>query len=188
MTSETLDKIAHVHNVKNWSGLVALQEEFENENEKWIYRGLRSVDWNLETSLERAVRRFDSQRLPTLALEGGLIRQFQRRAHHYLPDVPEKDKWIEWLSLMQHHGAPTRLMDWTYSFNVALHFAVESFGLEEKDKSCMIWAFELNWMEEQLKKILSRRDWKLINEEDRNLEEANTFKRISLTESAFANR
>ncbi len=178
MISARLDKIAHVRNVQTWDQLVELQKWFETENGKWIYRGLRSANWHLETTLERAVRRFDSRGTPTLALEGGLIRQFQRRAHHYLPDVPEKEKWIEWLSLMQHHGAPTRLMDWTYSFNVALHFAAETFGLEKADKSCVIWAFELNWMEKQLKRILSDNDWQLINKEDRNLEETKTFERI----------
>jgi FRG domain len=180
--SGPLDKIAYVRHVRSWSDLAALQEQFSSENEKWIYRGLRSAKWNLETTLERAVRRFDSHHMPTLAIEGGLIRQFQRRAHHYLLDVPENEKWIEWLSLMQHHGGPTRLMDWTYSFNVALHFAIEAYGLEKSDKSCVIWGFELNWMEKQLKRILSSSDWRLISKTDRNLEEAKTFKRI------FANR
>ena len=178
MTSLGLDQFSHAFHVCNWKELVELQEWFERDNGKWIYRGLRSEKWALETSLERAVRRFDRNAMPTSALEHGLIRQFQRRAHHYLPDVPERNKWIEWLALMQHHGAPTRLMDWTYSFYVGLHFAVEHFGLVRNDKSCVIWALELDWVDKQLRRILSPEDWKVINTNDRNLEDPTTFKRI----------
>lgn len=106
-------------------------------------------------------------------LEGGLLRQFQRRAHHYLPDVPPKAAWLEWLALMQHHGAPTRLMDWTYSFYVALYFA-----LEEAEKNFVIWALDLEWVDQRLKKILPADAWKQINQNDRNLEDQKTFRQI----------
>jgi hypothetical protein len=43
VTSETLDKIADVRNVQNWRELVALQEQFANESEKWIYPRLRGL-------------------------------------------------------------------------------------------------------------------------------------------------
>jgi hypothetical protein len=32
-----------------------------------------------------------------------------------LADTPDQDDWLEWIALMQHYGAPTRFLDWTYS-------------------------------------------------------------------------
>lgn len=54
-----------------------------------------------------------------------LTREFRLRAHHYLTDLPDDADYLEWWSLMRHYGAPTRLLDWTYSIYVATYFALE---------------------------------------------------------------
>lgn len=53
----------------------------------------------------------------------------------FLDKVPEEKDDFQWLALMQHHGAPTRLLDFTWSPFVAAFFA-----LERATKDAVIWA------------------------------------------------
>jgi hypothetical protein len=53
------------------------------------------------------------------------LRVFKRKAHQFLAQPPVIDDDFEWLALMQHHGAPTRLLDFTWSPYVAAFFALE---------------------------------------------------------------
>lgn len=70
-------------------------------------------------------------------IESDLIRKFQRQYHHYDLRSPKRDDVTEWLALMRHHGAPVRLLDWTYSFYVAVFFAIE-----ESEGDCAVWALD----------------------------------------------
>jgi hypothetical protein len=76
--------------------------------------------------------------------ELALIREFVRRAHHYLSGLPERQNWLEWLALMQHHGAPTRLVDWTYSLHVATHFAL-SHAVRRDSGDLVVWMIDTEW-------------------------------------------
>ena len=60
------------------------------------------------------------------AREARAIRIFRRKAHNYLDDPRALDDDLRCLALMQHHGAPTRLLDFTKSPYVAAFFALES--------------------------------------------------------------
>lgn len=54
-----------------------------------------------------------------------MIDRFKCHAHLYLSHLPKEEDLFSWVSLMQHYGAPTRLIDFTFSPYVALFFALE---------------------------------------------------------------
>ena len=102
---------------------------------KWVYRGQADATWKLESSLYRAFR--DTQdihqlgggrekRLNEFSQEETMIERFKSNAHLFLPHLPEKTDDFSWLALMQHYGAPTRLLDFTFSPYVAAFFCLES--------------------------------------------------------------
>ncbi len=101
----------------------------------FVYRGVRSADYALVTSLQRLGG-------PYATLENHLLRNFRKYAVSGTAVAegfaqPSASIW-NWLALAQHHGLPTRLLDWSYSPYVALHFATDD--LTAYDKDGVIWA------------------------------------------------
>ena len=60
----------------------------------------------------------------------------------FLPDAPNEDKWMEWRALIRHYGGPARLLDWTYSFFVAVFLAMQE---AKDDEHCAVWAYNVDW-------------------------------------------
>lgn len=88
-----------------------------------LFRGVKNKQYELVTKLGRLMNE-DNTSLPTaIGLEKEFLSKFRREALPHLDWVPQND-W-EWIFLAQHHGLPTRLLDWTVNPLVALYFAVE---------------------------------------------------------------
>jgi FRG domain len=101
----------------------------------FVYRGVRSAAFTLATSLQRLGG-------PYATLEHHLLRNFRKYAVSGTATAegfaaPSASVW-NWLALAQHHGLPTRLLDWTYSPYVALHFATDDLAAYDQDG--VIWA------------------------------------------------
>ncbi len=151
-----------------------------------FFRGLSKYEHRLETTIERAAL-FEWQskdktssgrdRESELSHECQVLKRFQSGAHHYLPSIPSDDEVIDWLAIMQHHGAPTRMMDFTRSVYVALYFAME----REPKKDCSLWAIDRDWLEARSMEMLRSYDEPL---KTNDLEEQRRyFNRVLLTKS-----
>ena len=111
----------------------------------YAYRGVARAGYSLETSLHRVG--------PGEDLERHMLRNFRKYAQREA--VPQDSVW-NWLAVAQHHGLPTRLLDWTYSPYVALHFATEH--VETFDTDAVVWCVDYNvtnqWLPDRLKEVL----------------------------------
>jgi FRG domain len=107
-----------------------------------VYRGSTAAEWPLLTSLDRlgGTEPPHTKR----GLEAHVLRSFIRYSRpHFAAD--EHGDW-ELLVAAQHHGVPTRLLDWTYSPLVAAHFATAMHVPEERDRA--IWRLDWQRMHE----------------------------------------
>lgn len=112
---------------------------------RWAFRGQSDAKWGLITSLERAAKQFSCSPDTLSNREAWMLRQFQRRAHHYIDSPPALEQSLEWLALIQHHGGPTRLLDFSYSFYVAAFFA-----MERAEDDAAVWAIRLSALEQSI--------------------------------------
>jgi FRG domain len=105
-----------------------------------IFRGQSDAAWTLKTSIERCHFFGKNYRV-----EKDFLKDFQRGACTYLASLPAPDDTLSWLSLMQHHGAPTRLLDFTHSPYVATYFALENAVTD-----AAVWAIHSQHLKEDL--------------------------------------
>jgi hypothetical protein len=92
----------------------------------WAFRGQSSASWPLMSSLTRRLRAFSPDSTLWPLREERAMRIFRRKAHIYLHDRQVLQDDLRCLALMQHHGAPTRVLDFTKSPFVAAFFGFES--------------------------------------------------------------
>lgn len=131
--------------VESWRDLQRIYERrFALRGRQWVFRGHQETSWDLQPSLERSTcGRFGLKPSEMPGIESYLVSRFQRNLHRFQSRVPAKEDHLEWLALMQHHGAPTRLLDWTYSCYIALFFALE---MASPGTTCAIWAIDQVWL------------------------------------------
>ena len=116
----------------------------------YIFRGQADAKWRLDPSLTRELRRInaDITSLEAEEIEVALLDYFVASfGQHFPQNVADSrtNPVLRW-SLMQHHYAPTRLLDWTANLLVAAYFASESHW----DSDGAIWIVHAKFLNDEV--------------------------------------
>jgi hypothetical protein len=123
--------------------------------EDWILRGQScqgSEKISLMSGLERALTSYDIPFSKAPEIEEWMIREFQRKYKGMDSHTVNADT-LYCLSLMQHHGCPTRLLDFTYSPYIAAFFAVADMSVEQRARrEAFVFCFSHKWINQSARK------------------------------------
>jgi hypothetical protein len=128
----TVESVGHL--VEYISKRLTTERTADDSGIFW-FRGHRSCTWNVQPSIWRDYDKYS---------ERNFTNRFCVRAATRYQSLPTYDQDALWLSLMQHYGLPTRLLDWTRSPLVALYFAVEGYILDQQrePEPALIWMLD----------------------------------------------
>ena len=121
--------------LKNWKDIFLLDNNFLR---RLIFRGQANKEWEISSSIERLIERVHPNYIDfaiKLVQERKMIEEFQWKYPLFNSNKIEKENYVEWLSIMQHYGAVTRLVDFTDSLFVATHMAIY-----ESNSDASVWA------------------------------------------------
>ena len=163
-------RIGHI-SISRWSEFMRLLRDSVQSKAgwQWVFRGQRDATWNLASSLEREIRPLlgrkskvlqgrDVSSLREFVLNGErrLVEEFQQLARvgafaqsAFSSSAIESP--VDGLAILQHYGAKTRLLDFTYSLSVAAAFAYEERWTNEPRS---IWAINLDLLIARIPKML----------------------------------
>jgi hypothetical protein len=122
------------HEANSVSHFLEIIEERFPQSDDLLFRGQRQ-DWPLLPRIARIRLRPETELLET---EQSLLDELQLQAPSLVDMLPQNE-W-EWLSLAQHYGMATRLLDWTTNPLAALWFATQKPA--ENGESAVVWIFD----------------------------------------------
>ena len=129
-----------IETVEDLMPLLAEQEyrpEIGRNRNGYLYRGMPDTSYKMVTSLSRCCKQLQK------TLEPAILNNFAKYALCVDPTVTQS-VWNRMIT-GQHNGLPTRLLDWSHSALVALHFATTEDNLDDMPAhDCMVWRIDMN--------------------------------------------
>jgi hypothetical protein len=162
-------------NVTSLSDFLRIVSDFRSRwslrahEEIWFRGESTKFDTHLRPKLYRPHKGLEIKPVPELLkIENRLYEEFQRLGFQLCEQMLEQeDEYWDWYFLMQHHGAATRLLDWTDGALIALHFASKAKGEKDKDNR-VVYLLAPDRLQDQLKTLPEIQDakehWKVYVE------------------------
>lgn len=159
--------------IGSWDELNEKYKGFSSGGRRWIFRTdnpcekptTKNYHKILETSLDKEFKRFKIKASgDRWKIERNLIRSFRRKIPLYLNRNP--DNLLEAMALLRHFGGPARMLDWVYSFFVAIYFAVNR---ADANNQIVVWALNNDWLAVQNFKFEKKFIENKINKLSKNL-------------------
>ena len=125
---------------------------------RFVFRGQGNKEWPLKTSLERMIDSYHNGNIGSYTpfeYEKNMLKEFKWKYPGYQTNpqmIPTEEQSIEWLSIMQHFGSKTRLLDFSSSLFIALYMAI--YGYSKTDAA--IWALNTDMIKRPFKKEISK--------------------------------
>ncbi|WP_408069789.1 FRG domain-containing protein [Butyrivibrio sp. JL13D10] len=139
-------KTVRIHDMDTLFKMISEQEYREDlgrNRNLYVYRGVPNAEFALTTSLMRNCKEKRRQ------LEPCILRNFTKYAALEEPTI-ERSVWRQMI-FGQHHGLPTRLLDWSFSPLIALHFSVTENDLEEMSThDSIVWRIDIHELHDLL--------------------------------------
>ncbi|MCQ2771058.1 MAG: FRG domain-containing protein [Clostridia bacterium] len=134
-------KVVHIDNVNDLFSILLTEQKFQDNINRYrgefLYRGIPDESFKLETTLKRNCKHLQKD------LEMPILRNFMKYAAIEDPAI-ERSVWRQMI-LGAHHGLPTRMLDWSQSPLISLHFSLTEDNLEHMDAhNCVIWKIDVN--------------------------------------------
>jgi hypothetical protein len=139
--------------VRSPEELIRVLNELPN---RFVFRGQADASWRLESTLERVIgAKWNAAN--AVKFEEHSYKAFRSKYHIYNTTEHTPVSKLSWLSVMQHYGVPTRLLDFTESPYVALYFALESYNpLSRRDFA--VYAMDYSAIMERSLAFIRERD------------------------------
>lgn len=141
--------MSKVQEIKDFQSIWSLisDQVYDNKINRYrssfLYRGMPNVGFHLVTSLSRNCKS------KAFEIEKSILRNFTKYASIEDPTLVSS-VWRQ-LIIGQHHGLPTRLLDWTFSPLIALHFATSGESFSQMDENdCVIWRIDIEEIHSRL--------------------------------------
>lgn len=136
----------------NWTDFIKISLEAKRLNKSLIFRGQSDSTWPLRTSFHRSNRR-DLSRYS--AEDMVQLNKYLTLSGNRKFNLSDANEFAELMSLAQHHGYPTPLLDWSQSPLVAAFFAFRSVARDNTEGSVRIYFFDYKKWESEGQKYRS---------------------------------